>query len=251
MSTALNDQPVLSTFNLPDATREHGLLSVLNHVTDATPQWIYSGLDVEAICGGVGTSTAFCIDDTETPEEKTPFTGEWSHLTPFAVYALHECSSVGKPRDERATDALAALNLGEQTALEGQFATLALNDVDLQSETATDLVDALATADSLLGYEAGRVIHLNPSDVTRLAGKGVLKKSDSGLRTYNGTPVVSGLGYPSDLGVLVTGPVLGANGEAFTTETVLERLTNLLSVLAEKPWALGYACGATQITVSP
>lgn len=251
MSTALNDQPVLSTFDLPDATREHGLLSVLTDISGPDPQWIYSGLDVETICGGVGTSTAFCLDDAEQPDEKAPFANEWPHLSPFAVYALHECSSIGKPRDERARDAMSALNLGEQTALEGQFAALALGDPDLQAETATDLVDALATADSLAGYEAGRVIHLNPADVTRLAGKGVLKKNDSGLRTYNGTPVVSGLGYPADLGVLVTGTVLGASGEAFTTETVLDRLTNLMSVLAEKPWALGYACGATQITTAP
>lgn len=250
MSTALNDQPVLSAFNLPDATRKHGLLSVLNNVTDSSPQWIYSGLDIETICGGVGTSTAFCLDEEGTVEDKQPFTGDWPHLTPFAVYALHECSSIGKPMGERAADAQHALNLGEQTALEGQFATLALADPDLTTGTGTDLVDALATADALAGYEAGRVIHLNPADVTRLAGKGVLKKNDSGLSTYNGTPVVSGLGYPADLGVLVTGPVLGASGEMFTTETVLDRLTNLLSVLAEKPWALGYACGATRITTA-
>lgn len=251
MSTALNDQPVLSAFNLPDATRQHGLLSVLNDVSGPDPQWIYSGLDIETICGGVGVSTAFCINDGTLPEDKQPFTGDWPHLTPFAVYALHECSSIGKPRDERARDAMSALNIGEQTALEGQFADLALSDGELRTETATDLVDALATVESIAGYEAGRVIHLNPADVTRLAGKGVLNLEDSTLTTYNGTPVVSGLGYPTDLGVLVTGPALGASGEMFTTETVLDRPTNLMSVLAEKPWALGYACGATRITTAP
>lgn len=252
MSIALNDAPVLSDFNLPDDKREHGILSVLHEVSPSgDPQWIYSGIDLEIVCGGIGRSTAFCIEDAASIEDKVPYSTEWPHLTPFAVYALHECSSIGKPRDERAAEAMHALALGEETALEGEFASLALADADLATETATDLLDALATADSLAGYEAGRVIHLTPADVTRLASKGALKKGDSGLRTYNGTPVVSGLGYPADLGVLVTGPLLGASGEAFTTETVLDRLRNLLSVLAEKPWALGYACGATRITVTP
>ena len=50
------------------------------------------------------------------------------------------------------------------------------------------------------------------------------------------------------IGLLV---VLGLEGETVVTETTLEVRTNLMSVLAEKPWALGYACGATRVTVTP
>lgn len=250
MSTALNDQPVLSTFDLPDAKREHGLLSVLTDISGPDPQWIYSGLDVETICGGVGTSTAFCLGDTEQVEDKAPFANEWPHLSPFAVYALHECSSIGKPRDERASDAMSALLLGEQTALEGRFATLALADDELSTANAASLEEALFTAEEVPGFDSGRVIHLTPGNALRLSE--YLRYDDGRLTTKIGTPVVAGLGYVGPLdGVLVTGTVLGASGEAFTTETILDRFTNLLSVLAEKPWALGYACGATQITATP
>lgn len=255
MSIAVNEAPTESDVDLPSASRPSGLLSALHNVTPSHPAWIYSGVDLEVVCDGAGMTLAFCSTlDGQVPD-KEPFTGQWVHLNPMAVYALHECSSIGKPADRRAADATAALELGEQTALETFFAARALASEEAEWGSAATLIEALASAEDLTGFESGKVIHLTPGAVTLLASKGAIKKNDSGLFTYNGTTIVSGLGYvAAGLGnssLLVTGPVLGVSGEAFTTETVLDRPTNLLSVLAEKPWALGYACGAHLIEVSP
>ena len=171
------------------------------------------------------------------------------HLTPIAVYALHECSSIGKEWASREADALKALEIGEQTALEEFFYGLAAVGAET-APAATSIAEALFAAEDLAGYESGRVIHLTPSNALRLSE--YMTVTDGRLTTKIGTPVVVGLGYVGNLdGVLVTGTPLAVEGGTVVTDTVLERPTNLVSVLAEKPYALGYACGATLIDVTP
>lgn len=249
MSIALTDTSVVIDTDITTPSRPHGLMSVATEVTTPSPEWIYGGLDVEAICGGVGTSTAFCLTEGQTVADKIPFASEWPHLTPIAVYALHECSSIGKEWASRQDDALKALEIGEQTALEEHFAVDAIAGAEVAT-TAPSIAEALFAAEDLAGYDSGRVIHLTPSNALRLSE--YLSDTDGRLTTKIGTPVVVGLGYVGNLsGVLVTGGVLYSSGETVVSDTVLERPTNLVSVLAEKPYALGYACGATLIGVTP
>lgn len=252
MTIALNDAITTGDVDLSHGVRPNSLLAHMNPVSASHPSWLYSGADLEVVCGGVGTTTAFCLPRDAGIEDKTPFTGTWTSLSPLAVYALHECSAIGSPQDERASKAQQALSIGEQTAIEQQFADLVTENTDTVAGTAASLLEALATAEATLGYDLERLIHLNAGDVVRLSAQGALRIDGNGvLQTFNGTRVVSGVGYPTDLGVLVTGPVLGIEGETVVTETTLEVRTNLMSVLAEKPWALGYACGAHRITVTP
>lgn len=249
MSIALTDTSVVTDVNLEHEQRPHGLLSVTATLDGGTPQWIYGGTDIEIVCGGIGTTTAFCLGAGTPPVDKVPFSNEWPHLSPLAVYAIHECKSIGKEWGTREEDARTALMIGEQTALEEFFFDLA--STDAVAATATSTVEAFLAAEDLAGYDSGRVIHLTPSNALRLAE--YLNVVDGALVTKIGTPVVVGLGYVTGLGndVLVTGTPLAALGEMFVTETVVERTTNLVSVLAEKPYALGFACGATLITVTP
>ena len=248
MSIALTDTSVVTDTDITTPSRPHGLLSAAHAVQIASPEWIYGGLDVETICGGVGTSTAFCLAEGTPFTDKVPFANEWPHLEPLAVYALHECSSIGKEWASREADALKALEIGEQTALEEHFITTASAAAEVAA--APSIAEALFAAEDLAGYESGRVIHLTPSNALRLSE--YMTVTDGRLTTKIGTPVVVGLGYVGNLdGVLVTGTPLAVEGRAIVTDTVLERPTNLVSVLAEKPYALGYACGATLIDVTP
>lgn len=248
MSIAMTDTSVVTDTDITTPSRPHGLLSATHAVQIASPEWIYGGFDVETVCGGVGTSTAFCLPEGQPPTDKAPFANEWPHLTPLAVYALHECSSIGKEWASREADARKALEIGEQTALEEFFYGLAAVGAET-APAAASIAEALFAAEDLAGYEAGRVIHLTPSNALRLSE--YLTDTDGRLTTKIGTPVVVGLGYVGNLnGVLVTGTPLAVEGGTVVTDTVLERPTNLVSVLAEKPYALGYACGATLIDVT-
>lgn len=249
MSIALTDTSVVIDNDIQPTARPHGLLSVLQTVNAASGHWIYGGFDLEFVCGGAGTTSAFCLSEDVPPVDKTPFSNEWPHLSPLAIYAIHECPSIGKQWATRLEDAKEALLIGRESALETHFAGLAVADATTQ--TATDLTEALIAAEEIAGYDAGRVIHLTPGAALRLSD--YLGTKDGRMTTKIGTPVVVGLGYVGaiDDSVLVTGIPLGAEGEVVTSETVLNTANNLVSVLAEQPYALGYACGATLITVTP
>lgn len=249
MSIALTDTSATAAPLNVSNPRRHGLLSVALTLTASHPSWLYGGLDVETVCGGAGVSTAFCLSVGDPPADKEPFNNQWPTLEPLAVYALHECSSIGKDWNSRLQDAQTALEIGEEAALEAFFAEAAVTDAD--TVDATSINEALYAAEDYAGYDAGRVIHLTPSNALRLSE--FLEFKDGALTTKIGTPVVIGLGYVGhlDTSVLVTGTVLAASGETVVTDTVLERPSNLVSVLAEKPYALGHACAGTLFTVTP
>lgn len=249
MSIALTDTSATAAPLNVSNPRRHGLLSVALTLTSSHPSWLYGGIDVETVCGGAGVSTAFCLGAGDPPADKEPFSNEHTTLTPLAVYALHECSSIGKEWNSRLQDAKTALEIGEEAALEDFFIKDAI--AGLAPVPAASITEALFAAEDYAGYDAGRVIHLTPSNALRLSE--FLEFKDGALTTKIGTPVAIGLGYVGDLdtSVLVTGAVLVASGDVVVTDTVLERPTNLVSVLAEKPYALGHACAGTLFTVTP
>lgn len=240
--------------------RPYGLGSVFGWRTgdrwEAGVTW--TALSCEPVLGRSGAS---CVtDEADTipglpkPVEDAggPLPGE---ATPFVLFGLYRCLSVGTPVDEAQAWAEAALASGEEARAEQalwfgdlgnvpNFSGANGYDAPVDVGTFDDPVEALAQVEQSVATGIGSqgVIHMSPAMATRLA-----KYLDPrGARQYTramGTPVVVGAGYP-DGAIVGTAPLFGYRGEVFNNSgrigDLLDRAYNWMNAIAERTYLVGF-----------
>jgi hypothetical protein len=217
----------------------------------------WSSLPCEPV---LGRSGAACLDDVSDtipglpkPIDQAggPALGE---ATPFQVFGLYRCLSVGVSISDAQGWAEAALIAGEETRAEQALWTGDLGnvpnlsgangyDAPVDVGTFTDPVEALAIVEQSLALNIGLgVIHMSTAMATRLARY----LDPRGGRMYTravGTPVVVGAGYP-DGAVVGTAPLFGYRGEIFDNSNrvgdLLDRAYNYMNAIAERTVLVGF-----------
>jgi hypothetical protein len=174
--------------------------------------------------------------------------------TPFQVFGLYRCLSVGIPIEDAQAWAEAALLAGEEARAEQALWTGDLGntpnlsgangyDVPTSVGTFTDPVEALAKIEQALAYNIGLgVVHMSTAMATRLARY----LDPKGGRMYTravGTPVVVGAGYP-DGAIVGTAPLFGYRSDIFDNSgrvgDLLDRAYNQMNAIAERSYLVGF-----------
>lgn len=242
----LTDTRIFIDTTVEDRDRPHGLLSAAHPISNIDERFMFGGVTYNGVCADPAKTTAVCV---ETPTAKEATGPVFVDLEAFILYGLYSCKAIGS--DDHAQRSVALLEAGEQTTVEAQFADRMLADAGTTTGTATDLVEALATAEDTWQQGVQPVIHTTPGNVVRLSAQGVLSLEGGVLRTYNGTPVVSGAGYVGKgFDLAVTGTIRYTMGSITTVEPQIDRSTNEMFALAERPWAIGHDCNAYVYSIS-
>lgn len=242
----LTDTRIVIDTTVEDRDRPHGLLSAAHEITNLDSHFIFGGVTYNSVCADPAKTTAVCVDMPTEKEATGPVTVD---LASFILYGLYSCKAIGS--DDHAIRSAALLEAGEQTAVEAQFADRMLADAGTTTGTATNLVELLATAEDTWQQGVQPVIHTTPGNVVRLSAQGVLSLEGGVLRTYNGTPVVSGAGYVGKgFDLAVTGTVRYARGGVTAVEPQIDRSTNDIFALSERGWAVGHDCNAYVYSIS-
>jgi hypothetical protein len=239
--------------------RQYGLGSVFGWRTgdrwEAGVTW--SSLPCQPV---LGRSGAACLDDVadEIPGLPKPIEAAGGpalgEATPFVLFGLYRCLSIGNSLDDAQGWAEASLLTGEETRAEQALWTGDLGNIPNFSGangydpptvvgSFDDPVEALAKIEQAVAYNIGQgVIHMAPAMATRLA-----KYLDPrGGRQYTramGTPVVVGAGYPDGV-VVGTAPLFGYRGEVFNSSgrpgDLLDRAYNWMNAIAERTMLIGF-----------
>lgn len=211
-----------------------------------------------------GSKTFFGID--------APVSG-----APFSVITSYTCGSIGFSFTEVENRLRTRMALREQTAVEqrvwagwnnsnglGVMPGLFANAVNLgASSCLTQAVGLLEQALSDNGVVGG-IIHARPMLAGYMAARHLVEHGPGRiLRTIYGTPVVFGDGYPgtdpAGGGVTNTSEVMYATGRImlWSGDTyvppipeTMNRSTNQITALAEKPYVAAMECGAWYTTVT-
>ena len=209
----------------------------------------------------LGRSGATClIDQSDTipglpkPLDQAggPAIGE---ATPFIVYGLYRCLSIGVNIADAQGWATAALEAGEEARAEQALWYGDLGNVPNFSGANgypapvdvgdfTDPVDALAEVEQSIATGIGTqgVIHMSPAMATRLA-KYLEPRGGRQYTRAMGTPVVVGAGYP-DGAIVGTAPLFGYRGEIFDSSNrvgdLLDREYNWMHAIAERTMLVGF-----------
>lgn len=197
---------------------------------------------------------------------------------PFALYHLFRCRAVGGGWTGGEDRARRSLELGEQRGAERVMAQLLARDPDTVDLTpavgAVSPVDGIALLEgwSAANYGGVPVIHIARSVGSVLSALAVVQRATGGqqrLETRQGALIASGGGYgpgwapETDPDVALTAPGAGEAWLYVTGQVVVRRaasstvtrvsqpsLTNEFTALAERPYAVGWECGAAAVRVT-
>lgn len=228
-----------------------GLFSVLTP-EDAGDR-IIGGITADPmVCGEVSSAEGWCfptasVDPDFEPVEKEPvgfsdFTEQEGNGAGFYTYLALECYLDG---GALAADAERAYLAGEEQAVGLRLVTL-LDALSGGPTTATDLTDALGTAEnSLRSMAFPGYIFASPRTLIRLGSH--VRHTDGALHTRLGSPLVAVVGAPDDT-LYVSGQVTLYRGNLATHEVASPK-TNRRYVVSERPWAALIDCEAETIEV--
>lgn len=255
---------LFSVAQLPTESDGHWQLGVRTEIGTCLP----SGVTTDS-CAVTGTGNKVQIDAMST-----------LGATPFTVYSIPACSTVGFVDEARkyATDAL--IN-GEQRAVEREFWSgaagttphLAANtqiisaDGSIEQSAATTVVSGGASVDPVEGlglleealgwcYGAEGVIHAPPSVVTSWEARGLVRRVGSSLRSPGNHLIARGDGYPgtgpdgsmpaTSRWVYATGAVQLRRGpievRGSSSGEVVDRSKNDVVLVAERTYVINWEC---------
>lgn len=274
----------------------HGILSGCADVRDVTDPHELLGVDWLALgCCPVQAWVDPCLSDSSPgdaspgdtspgdvspgdPAEKEFCRPTVEAADPFTVYAGVECSAPGWSYPEAVQHARAALELGEQQAVEEGFMRQHLSPqaVDLTPpEGPLSLAQGLAALEGCLAesYGGRGVVHV-PAGAAALLGCCQLAHPtpDGGLFTLAGNCLVIGAGYsavnvgpdglpaePGTAWLYITGPVTVRRGpvdiipDPSRAASSVNTRTNDRQVLAERTYVVATTCTvcAVKVTLCP
>ena len=180
----------------------------------------------------------------------------FGEATPFVVFGLYRCLSVGTSPEEAQAYADAALATGEEARAEQALWTGDLGNVPnlsgangypapITAGAHTAPVDALAAVELKIVQEYGSqgVIHVSRRTAV-LLGRHV-ERSGTRLVTRNlGTPVVAGSGYPDTQEIVGTPPLFGYRSEVFNSSArpgdLMDLQYNWMNAIAERSYLVGF-----------
>lgn len=242
----------------------YGLLSAATVIDAGGGHWQMGAQYEPDYCGPAFTTEAACV-----PAEEKEGTDDWKvgEFSPFVVYLLTQCSTVGgwdraRARVER------GLTLGEGRAVEGRFAYLLAHDPDsvvLPGSPLGPLEPKVALAyleeQAAILYGGVPTIHASRGTVSML-GKRV-ESSSNRLTTIQGATVASyslpatALAPQGRTGSFMwaTGPVTIRRGDIEVSGPVLgvgeHGPINTANALGERPYAVAWECFAIAVEVTP
>jgi hypothetical protein len=180
----------------------------------------------------------------------------FGEATPFIVFGLYRCLSVGTSVEEAQQWADAALAAGEEARAEQALWTGDLGNVPnlsgangypapVTAGTHTQALDALAAVEDAIAREYGTqgVIHVSRRTAV-LLGRHV-ERSGTRLVTRNlGTPVVAGAGYPDVPEIVGTPALFGYRSEVFNSSNrpgdLMDLQYNWMNAIAERTYLVGF-----------
>ncbi|MFD4314994.1 cupin [Streptomyces sp. NPDC058548] len=265
---------------IPGEPLPHGILNACTNIRDVDD--VHELLGVEWLslgCCPVNVWRDPCLSD-ESPGEESPGPAEKvfcrptaEHADPITVYSGAECSTMGWTYAEARAHAEAALELGEQEAVEAGFwaDTLAMTADDLTPDAGpVNIAQGVAALEGCLAEKYGGrgVLHV-PAGVAALLGCCNLVREDpatGGLRTLAGNCAVIGAGYsamntgpgnlpaePGTAWLYITGPVVIRRGPAETVPTRPAQSVNTRNndrrVLVERTYVVATTCVVCAIQV--
>ena len=180
----------------------------------------------------------------------------YGEATPFIVFGLYRCLSVGTSPEEAQQWADAALASGEEARAEQALWTGDLGNIpNLTGANGYDppvtagahdtAVAALAAVEDRIAREYGSqgVIHVTRRTAT-LLGRHV-ERSGARLFTRNlGTPIVAGTGYPDEPTIIGTPALFGYRSEVFNSSArpgdLMDLQYNWMNAIAERTYLVGF-----------
>lgn len=258
-----------------------GIPSVATVVDDADPHW-RNGIKWEAGCSPVASTTlspcAVVVDpegdpgDTiaADPPAKTPETdgAPWDEGDGFTLYAMHQCSAIGRTTQDDRDRAARLLTNGEARALDTVIITgvtdagtlpnaIAPAATTVGAEDGSDIVAALGSLEETLGTEYGGlgVIYLPRSLVLAGFAASVLVVANGRITTVLCTPVaqIAGTALDDAVGGLI--PVYGTGALTLYRGGVnpiegFDHTVNRNTAIAERDYAFGWDCLAIEALVA-
>ncbi|MFI2300165.1 cupin [Actinacidiphila glaucinigra] len=262
---------------IPGTPLPHGILNTCTDVRDVDDVHELLGVEWLALgCCPVQVWQDPCINDDESPgapAQKEFCRPELEHAEPITVYAGSECSTMGWTYAEARAHAEAALELGEQQAVEAGFWTQKLTSsaVDLTPAAGpVNIAQGVAALEGCLAESYGGVGTLHvPAGAAALLGCCNLVGEDpasGALRTLAGNCVIIGAGYsamntgpggiPADPGtawLYITGPVVVRRGPTVTVPDQARQSVNIRTndrrVLVERTYVVATTCVVCAIQV--
>lgn len=274
----------------------YGLMSVAQLVTDDVDRVHWrNGVQFQPdVCDESAVTLAQCPVVTGFTKEATSDGLPAKGSQAFTAYASIACSPVGNFWEEAEARVTAALTNGEARAVERIFWT---GDVDVPSGDtvyphlaanaavyddtdqvllqpaattivtgAVDVVEGLGLLESRLAdcYGGVGVIHAPREVLAHFSANHLVEKSGQQIRTWGGTPIAFGAGYPgtSPAGatpttgttwLYATGAVTVRKSEITITSSRiqgLDRSVNTLQLYAERTYVISWDCCLLAIPVS-
>jgi hypothetical protein len=269
---------------IPGTPLPHGILGAsCTNVIDVTEDEIHQLNGVEWLAMGCAPARDW-PDPCEDPVPGAPTDKEFARLetegaAPITVYAGVECSAPGFPYEEARAQALAALALGEQHAIEAGFmrSKLTQDAVNLTpAEGPLNIAQGVAVLEGCLAesYGGQGVLHI-PAGVAALLGCCNVVREDpatGSLYTLAGNCAVIGAGYsylnqgpggipaePGTAWLYITGPIVIRRGpvdvipDRSRASASVNTRNNDRRVLAERTVVVGTTCTicAVQVMACP
>lgn len=231
-------------------------ISVRDVETDSfVSGWLY--IDPDTDSGTVLIQSTCPVKEITSPPWRTV------DADPFTVYAEVICKAMAFPEASEA--ALDALNVSQRRAVEKYYwDSLVERAQPVTTAEPVGIVRALALLEQYIAsvYNGVGTIHVPPWGVSYLAHADLLDPSrwrgrygnatnDESLRTWRGTPIVVGHGYPrgtgesvtglDDFSMFVTGRILVRHSQASVAES-FDRRTNDKSAVAERTFVVSDDC---------
>lgn len=218
--------------------------------------WASSG------CQQVGVTNGPCSVDDPVPDLDPGVLCGFGMASTFTVYARSNRSvGSGGPRlPEKFQQARDTLLAGEQFAVESALWDLLTAATSAADGTAATVAEAVAMVDGLLPtqYAGTGVLHLSRYAAGLAGAAQALRVQGANLVSFLGTPTVAGGGYlpaPTATGpavsVIGTGRVVIIRGDVFDLgQTTIDPLSNEVSAVVERTYAVGWDCTAIRVSVS-
>lgn len=271
---------------IPGTPLPHGLLDGCTTVIDITDPHELLGVEYMSLGCCPVHDTDWCREESPGEESPSDTPGSsppkefcrpgYEDAEPITVYAGVECSTIGWSYEEATQYARAALELGEQRALEEAFWRdgLAPRAVDLTPpEGPVSMAQGMAALEGCLAESYGGIgtVHV-PAGAAALLGCCALVSDDGSgnLRTLAGNCVVIGAGYsstnagpdgvpatPGTAWLYISGPVVVRRGPVDVIPdrpgASIDRRYNDRRVLAERTFVPQTTCVvcAVQVDLCP
>lgn len=163
-----------------------------------------------------------------------------------AVWAAHECSTVGQSEDEALAASQRRFRNVEGSALE-VFAAGVLADRAVSSTSGLSEAESMFRAEGVVP-----VLHVRPSDVPGLIRAKYLVVSSGTVRTLLGSPVAIGSGYQSEFPAgtaYLTGPVTVYRNPQ-ESYVAVDTETNVRLAVTERASAITWATQTVAVTIT-